>query len=57
MTARRLPVPLTDEQWDVVQQLATTERRSMAQQVIMMLDDWIKANPKKLTDRTKTQKS
>jgi len=41
MSQRRLPVPLTDEQWEVIERLATNERRSMGQQVVKIVEEWI----------------
>jgi|JI8StandDraft_2_1071088.scaffolds.fasta_scaffold527905_2 hypothetical protein len=52
MTQRRLPVPLTDEQWEVIERLATNERRSMGQQVVKIVDEWIQ---KYQGDRTKSK--
>lgn len=52
MTQRRLPVPLTDEQWEVIERLATNERRSMGQQVVKIVDEWIQ---KYQGDRTKNK--
>jgi hypothetical protein len=57
MTTRRLPVPLTDEQWELITRLADDERRSMAQQVVKIIDEWSKANPSKSGIRTKAKKS
>ncbi len=57
MTTRRLPVPLTDEQWELITRLADDERRSMAQQVVKIIDEWSKANPSKSVTRTKAKKS
>ena len=54
MTTRRLPVPLTDEQWALITRLADDERRSMAQQVVKIIDEWSKANPSKSSNRTST---
>ena len=54
MTTRRLPVPLTDEQWELITRLADDERRSMAQQVVKIIDEWSKANPSKSSNRTST---
>lgn len=54
MTQRRLPVPLTDEQWQVIERLATNERRSMGQQVVKIVDEWIQKYQGQ-GDRTKSK--
>ena len=51
---RRLSVPLSEEQIEILEKIAESEKRSMGAQAALIIESWILQYPE---NRTKAQKS